>query len=435
MNLNAILFPAPNCSYDYNQLKGQLIFIPKWKKLPLTSKKTSKIKNTSDSYPKALHHHQKPISKILSSLNDVTGLDSDRASIPKSQIITPILLSQKVNCLANNRKTLPKSQKEIDPVKLSNAVRTPRTYISNSFSINKQLSNKRLSKETGVNGINGISSNINITNRTINIMSKNCNKDKIHNLDESDIVEDQEDEPKNIPFNEDFKFIKNSNAKSFKNSKNQMFKKASMSSHKYPFKYVSEPKFPLDKNISSTNFDTCIFDENPAPYTKNNSKTTNELSRACSPNNVSKYNTNNSKLLNQHLRNPFTSFFLPINLKAEDHDNFCLLNHTNGANTDINSNNGITTNSHSLSYFSEISRSVVLGGNMMTFGASNNQKSVNKTQLTAISNVIDYYIPCLYLESTTPSNKILIYFHGNGEDINLANDLMIHIKNTMNVIF
>ena len=440
MNLNSVLFPAPSCSYDYNKLKGQLIFIPKWKKVPVKVNQASKIISSHNSSPKTLNQQQKkPISKLFNSFNDV--IEFDRTKIIQAQIINPIFLSQKTN----DRKILPNPPREkINSNQLNNILRAPRSYASNSFNIvNKHqhfVSNKNSassSKDTAVNSISPAENNINMVRRTVDIVSKDCNQEKTCNSDESYMVEDQEEEqPKSVAFNKDFKFIKNSNTRCLRNSKSEMIQTVNMpihmpkKPHKYPLKYVDELKSPSDKNNTSTNFDTCIFDENVAHNIKNNS-TTNELSRAHSPNNVSKYNINNSRLLNQHLRNPFTSFFLPLNLKAEDHDNICLLN-----NYRINcASVGIPTNTQSLANFSDSSRSVVFGGNM-TVDALNNEKLVSKTQLmTAFTNVVDCYIPCIYLEPTTPSNKILIYFHGNGEDINLANDLMIHIKNTMNVFF
>jgi hypothetical protein len=42
-------------------------------------------------------------------------------------------------------------------------------------------------------------------------------------------------------------------------------------------------------------------------------------------------------------------------------------------------------------------------------------------------------VPCLLLRSGFPTNKIMIYFHGNGEDIYLAYDLLSHIRNNLNV--
>jgi len=43
------------------------------------------------------------------------------------------------------------------------------------------------------------------------------------------------------------------------------------------------------------------------------------------------------------------------------------------------------------------------------------------------------HIPCLILKAGVPSNKILIYFHGNGEDVYLSYDLLAHIRSNLNV--
>ena len=43
------------------------------------------------------------------------------------------------------------------------------------------------------------------------------------------------------------------------------------------------------------------------------------------------------------------------------------------------------------------------------------------------------YIPCLLLRYASSSSKIIVYFHGNGEDINLARDLLRHVRDTLKV--
>jgi hypothetical protein len=46
------------------------------------------------------------------------------------------------------------------------------------------------------------------------------------------------------------------------------------------------------------------------------------------------------------------------------------------------------------------------------------------------------HIPCLFLRSTTTSicPKFAIFFHGNAEDINLAYEILNHIRYTLGVI-
>lgn len=41
------------------------------------------------------------------------------------------------------------------------------------------------------------------------------------------------------------------------------------------------------------------------------------------------------------------------------------------------------------------------------------------------------HIPCLYLDSHVNSPILMIFFHGNGEDISLAYDFLNHIRNNL----
>ena len=55
---------------------------------------------------------------------------------------------------------------------------------------------------------------------------------------------------------------------------------------------------------------------------------------------------------------------------------------------------------------------------------------------SAISkNTFEYdYIPCLYIPSQNNSNKLLIYFHGNAEDVGNTQDFLQDISNNFNVL-
>lgn len=45
-----------------------------------------------------------------------------------------------------------------------------------------------------------------------------------------------------------------------------------------------------------------------------------------------------------------------------------------------------------------------------------------------------YYIPCLLLQSSNAySSYILIYFHGNGEDVKLSHDLLANLRNNLQI--
>jgi hypothetical protein len=38
------------------------------------------------------------------------------------------------------------------------------------------------------------------------------------------------------------------------------------------------------------------------------------------------------------------------------------------------------------------------------------------------------YIPCLYLPHVNKSAKLMLYFHGNAEDVGLSTDLLIFMR-------
>lgn len=45
----------------------------------------------------------------------------------------------------------------------------------------------------------------------------------------------------------------------------------------------------------------------------------------------------------------------------------------------------------------------------------------------------NFFIPCLFLPFPRGSSKLLIYFHGNAEDIGLAYELLDHLRATLMV--
>lgn len=52
---------------------------------------------------------------------------------------------------------------------------------------------------------------------------------------------------------------------------------------------------------------------------------------------------------------------------------------------------------------------------------------------TFTEDVVEYKIPCLLLKPRLPTNKLIFYFHGNGEDVNLAKELLTHIRDHLNI--
>lgn len=43
------------------------------------------------------------------------------------------------------------------------------------------------------------------------------------------------------------------------------------------------------------------------------------------------------------------------------------------------------------------------------------------------------HVPCIYIDSGLESPNILLYFHGNAEDISLAYNLLVQIRNNLEI--
>jgi len=74
-----------------------------------------------------------------------------------------------------------------------------------------------------------------------------------------------------------------------------------------------------------------------------------------------------------------------------------------------------------------------------SFTARFEEKKIFASKFAMSSNFtedfVEYKIPCLLLKPRLPTNKLIFYFHGNGEDVNLARELLTHIRDHLNVTF
>ena len=43
------------------------------------------------------------------------------------------------------------------------------------------------------------------------------------------------------------------------------------------------------------------------------------------------------------------------------------------------------------------------------------------------------FIPCLFLPYTSGSSKLLLYFHGNAEDIGLSYEMLDHLRSSLKI--
>jgi pimeloyl-ACP methyl ester carboxylesterase len=61
------------------------------------------------------------------------------------------------------------------------------------------------------------------------------------------------------------------------------------------------------------------------------------------------------------------------------------------------------------------------------FGSSRSASSSD------LANGRSSFIPCLYLPYTSGSSKLLIYFHGNAEDVGLSYEMLDHLRSSLKV--
>jgi len=50
-----------------------------------------------------------------------------------------------------------------------------------------------------------------------------------------------------------------------------------------------------------------------------------------------------------------------------------------------------------------------------------------------LQDPVEHHIPCLVLRARSATNKVVLYFHGNGEDVHLARELLSHVRDHLNV--
>jgi pimeloyl-ACP methyl ester carboxylesterase len=406
MNLNSILFPAPKCSYSYDLLQGELIFIPRWKKAPtLHRTQTDKSHYThhriaTQSTPS--HYHSFSQKQSLTNINNkkhnattLTTLYSPKkvivngaSFIENGQTVTRFAANYKVNRPPISKSFVDKSG--------SNFVSFNRNDDHHSrlesFALHN-LNDNSLSRDSMCGSPKGLASPLS----KYESPKKRSAREKTKGED-SFTVEDEVEEPKTVSLNKEFRFIKGSN-KAQKNFFGKKYVTGNLSSRKSTPPNTEETKnssassgskkkrFSLDRNESESQVNTYLFEEDPL-------LTHSDLAHMSSPKSMSSYTMQN---VNQHARNPFVGYSENhFHLMTEEKEIFSLDQrvHSNGSLREVGT---------------------------PSFNHVNTLRS------------IDCYIPCLFLTPKEPSRKILIYFHGNGEDIHLAYDLLSHIRNTMQV--
>ena len=387
MNLNSIFFPAPRCSYNAQTLKNELIWIPKFKNGIDNSSEHYNTKLLTD-YDVKIDHFDNDITSLLTNYNkSYNGVSNSK----KIKIFTKSTSSEKFDPPFFTSPTKIKNKmivsNVVNPIILNSPLSTPR--LSESFSSDISLTDCK--DDLGI--IQDESKNFNINNTL-----HKKNKPKFH--EKTSILQTEWKSPKSndaslileegiFPINphKEFKFFKTN----LKNSRSAGKLKDFESTNIFVQNDNSD-HIPIPKSCRKS-IDTKSFKSSSIDYTSIGSE------KKIFSENKHSFKINLSKITGSTQRNKTTSK-KPIDIQLVS---------TNYKKVMFEANNENDSNFDILS-----------------------PKKISISDIST-KNQPEYYIPCLLLKSMVHTKKIIIYFHGNGEDIYLSYDLLNHLRNSLNV--
>ena len=381
MNLNSVLFPAPRPSYSIDSLEGKLIWIPKPKEqiksISTPNKNCTNFKNRSNSvitYDSPMLQHR----KFITVTNPNQKLKSKDIDIEESPWIS-----------SKNHKKPPLRQSSA----LTNLV----------FVNNKKPANTKSIDPRAVHCLQ-----LNLIDAAGNITHFGSKNDE----DESIII----DEPtEQLSLSSRMKLV---NSKLPRNKVG----KTPVNQIRYNLQFHMKPIETIEATTNEGDTSQTSFD----------------------PKHTDEYG------LMQHMQTPKKSMFNystkkfcnPIE-KAK-HSSSVI---ENLAQTLPSSNSKITLHPKmSCDFFpsreSEISKPSTMKSKHSYFHSEVDPREAftppksqsRMTSFIRLTEEPERYIPCMLLVPATISDKVLIYFHGNGEDINVANDLLTYLRNHLIVI-
>ena len=372
MNLNYIFFPSPRCSYTPKTLKGELIWIPKHKD-GIDNSPEENTKLITD-YHIRTDHFDINEPKIQNTMYTETSLSQDATD----RLFT-------LTCKLQKKMTLTEI---VNPINATNTpLMTPR--LSDSFST--EVSPTDHKDELGM--IQDESKNFNINNTL-----HNKNLPKFHrkingfqNEYKSPKIDDN-----SLVFEEGIYQTDTSSLKEFKFFKN----------------FINNSKSA--KKVGGKDFEN-VFAENDT------------VDRIRSPKSLTKMiTTKSSNLINYET-------------KASNQNRYATETNImkSSSLTQISKNTVINSLDIKIASLNHYQKNIFAVRKEVDadFHVSHAKKKKSLGVNTPKIDKIEYYIPCLFLKSGNHTKKIIIYFHGNGEDINLAYDLLNHIRIHLNVFF
>jgi len=401
MHLNSLLFPAPKCSYSVDLLKEELIWIPKYQRKntqPPSSLSSCDFENTQTLQQPDLHHLESPRNLIPQlrtkkpmPYSPKTLQKSLTGPVPGSKFHQKPALINDRQCHNHVKKASPKPLEMVDP----------------SIQDMTSILDERMEN-----------SQINITENHLKIFNdKALEKDKpilpSHDVSIADV-----DNPLQTfsPMVLEKKFILTGSHLG-KNNKGSLTTRetrdSSMSTidreNNTPYARSKAPlkkknKMSMSKKVSQT-FDVAPLEE--VDFEEGNVNEHPEiLTNFSLPLNISKYETKifsnpHSGSRDQYGRKVVTEYITQQTDFSPERDG--------RAQTE--------RFKERFTLHSKLSISPMIK-------PKSNEEIV----------MVEYKIPCLVLKPRLPTNKVILYFHGNGEDIHLSRELLTHIRDSLNII-
>lgn len=76
-----------------------------------------------------------------------------------------------------------------------------------------------------------------------------------------------------------------------------------------------------------------------------------------------------------------------------------------------------------------------LGGVSSDGLSSKGEQSASKKEESKVKHISVYsnYVPCLYLPYLKGSNKLILFFHGNAEDLGISYEMLDHLRTALKI--
>jgi len=387
MHLNSLLFPAPKCSYNVEILKDELIWIPKHKRRPIAMNRLHTV-GGENTYP--LH-------------TDTGTCESPRSLIPqlkskKAMQFSPNVLPKAMAGSFNSARTIPKKlfvndqQAQNHPQKLCKPV----DILDMTIHSIQEVSS--VCDEKGENSVLHVREN-NLKFFADRNLNKNMDPPASYNVSCDDL-----DSPVQLlggPMVLEKKFIitgPNVSTKSLKSNNtrdNSVFTDAENTPYLLPRAPLQKRKFSMKKEANTFN-DGCAQEHKEGDFEERIVSEHSMDNLFFTPRNIEKYET--KLFINPHNRAKLgdgTRKFLTEYLET-------------------------SPEKYSRSY----------GSN---FRERNSFCNTLGSDPLSFKDPVEYHIPCLVLRARSATNKVVLYFHGNGEDIHLARELLTHVRDHLNI--